>query len=289
MGGVRFLFLADMQLGCYASLSGLTAEEAASLLKRGMIVEPVPATSGFDWDARRYERAVAEVDALRPDAVVMGGDMVDDLADQDQIAAFLEITGRIDPAIEIHRVPGNHDVAFDGVRPTPAAIERYRSVFGPDHGAVRLGPLWLVLMNTPMLDHPEACPAELDAQLAFLEAALLAPPAGVEETILLGHHPLFLEEPDEPDSYWNVPIARRRFVLDLVERAGVRLGLAGHLHRNVVARAGDFEMVTSAAVGYPLGEDPSGFRLVRHEAGTTTHTYLPIPESVGGPAARGSA
>lgn len=273
MGEARFLFLTDMQLGCYASLSGMTAAEAASLLPRGMRVDPVPAVTGFAWDARRYEEAVQVVNTARPDAVVMGGDMVDDLADDDQIAAFLEITAGIDAGIEIHRVPGNHDIAFDGVRPTPAAIERYRAVFGPDHGAVRVGPLWIVLMNTPVLDHPEMCSAELDTQLAFLEHALLSPPAGIEDTILVGHHPLFLDDPEEPDSYWNIPMERRRIVLDLVERAGVRLGLAGHLHRNVVSRADGFEMVTSGAVGYPLGDDPSGYRLVHHLDGVTTHAY----------------
>ncbi len=276
MSEVRFAFLADMQLGCYAGLSGLTAREVAGLRERGMEVAPVPAATGFAWDAHRYERAVEAVGRLRPDAVVMGGDMVDDCSDDAQIEAFRQITGRLDSGIPIHLAPGNHDVAFDGVHPTAASLDRYRSLFGPDYYSARIGPVRLLVLDTPLLGYPEACPMEADAQLAFLERELASPPPWAETTVMIGHHPLFVDEPDEPDSYWNVPLERRRILLDLVGRAGVRLGLAGHLHRNVTGRAGAFEMVTSGAVGYPLGRDPSGFRIVRVADGSVTHEYVAL-------------
>jgi hypothetical protein len=39
-----------------------------------------------------------------------------------------------------------------------------------------------------------------------------------------------------------------------------------------------FEMITSGPVGYPLGSDPSGFRMVDVFADRVTHEYIPLPE-----------
>src|SRR3989304_4471968 len=83
--------------------------------------------------------------------------------------------------------------------------------------------------------------------------------------------------PDEPDTYWNLPGERRGPLLGQIHRAGVRLVLAGHWHRNGIARDGDLEMVVSGPVGYPLGDDPSGFRIVEFAEGKRPrHRYLPL-------------
>ena len=50
--------------------------------------------------------------------------------------------------------------------------------------------------------------------------------------LLFGHHPLFTQAPDEPDSYWNIPVERRRPILDLLKAHGVRAFFCGHWHRN---------------------------------------------------------
>lgn len=48
---------------------------------------------------------------------------------------------------------------------------------------------------------------------------------------------------------------------------------AGHYHRNAYARAGEIEMVTTGAVGRPLGDDPSGFRVVDVHDDRLEHSY----------------
>jgi hypothetical protein len=55
----------------------------------------------------------------------------------------------------------------------------------------------------------------------------------------------------------------------------VRIAFAGHWHRNALGFDGRFEMVTSGPVGYPLGQDPPGYRTV--EIGDdVTHEYHPL-------------
>jgi 3',5'-cyclic AMP phosphodiesterase CpdA len=273
----RFVFLADMQLGAYATFSGMTEEDVARYAaERDMKVRAVPRVEGHEWDARRYDEAVDAVNALRPDLVVIGGDMVDDPNSEDQHDEFMRITSRIDPEIPVRWVPGNHDVADDTVVPTPGSLSAYREAFGEDYFAFDHGPLRLIALNTVVIDHPELVAGEWERQLAFVEAEVHEARQRRRPVVLVGHHPLFLRHPDEEDTYWNLPKERRRLILDLVHANGVPMAIAGHWHRNSVSRDRGFEMITTGAVGYPLGDDPSGFRIVEVAGDRIRHRYRPL-------------
>ncbi len=204
--------------------------------------------------------------------------MVEDPDDAEQYAELMRITALLDPEIPMRWVPGNHDIGADTVVPTARSIEHYRDGFGPDYYAFDHGPIRFVVMNTVVLDHPEKVPDHLAEQLEFLTANLDAAASESRPAVLLGHHPLFVADAAEEDTYWNIPLERRRLVMDLVEAHAIRLGLAGHWHRNAIARHGEFEMVTTGAVGYPLGTDPSGFRVVTVDGGRFEHRYVPLEE-----------
>jgi len=273
----RLAFLADTQLGLYASFSGYTEEDSVRYAELGMKVVPVPQVTGFEWDAAQYERAVEMVNGLRPDLVLVGGDMIDDPNSDDQTEAFFAITAQIDPDITVRYVPGNHDIAPDTVAPTTDEIHRYRERFGPDHYRLEAGPVTFMVLNTPVIDHPEFVEDAWERQNEFIEDTLGS--IGPEERmIVVGHHPLFLEQPDEPDTYWNLPLVRRLPLYSRLRAAGVRLGLAGHWHRNNIVIHDGFEMITSGPVGYPLGEDPSGIRILDVYPDAITHHYLPLAE-----------
>mgnify|MGYP001819224980 FL=1 len=268
--------MADCQLGAYATFSGMREPDIEEFAQRDMRVEIVPKVEGFDWDAARYAEAIAAANALRPAFVVMGGDMIDDPKSEGQLDALLEITARLDPDIPMRWVPGNHDIAADTVTPTRDSIDVYRTVFGPDYYGFDHGGTRFVVLNTVVIDHPEHVPDEWEEQLAFMEWETARAAANDSQIVLLGHHPLFIHEPDEVDTYWNLPRKRRRVILDLAHRAGVRNAFAGHWHRNAIGRDGDLEMVTSGPVGYPLGTDPSGIRIVRVAPDRITHEYQPL-------------
>lgn len=274
MTTLRAVFLADSQLGMYATFSGMSDDDVTAYAARGMRVPKVPPVTGHEWDAGQYTRAVAAVNALRPDVVLFGGDMIDDPNREDQLDDFLRLSATIDADIPVHWAPGNHDAAPDTVVPTADSLAAYREVFGADYYVAEVGPVRLVVLNTVVIDHPELVPDEWQAQRDFLDEVLIP---GDRETIVVGHHPLFVAHPDEPDTYWNLPGERRGPLLGQMHRAGVRLVLAGHWHRNRIARDGDLEMVVSGPVGYPLGDDPSGFRIIEFATGRPPqHRYLPL-------------
>lgn len=273
----RFVFLADTQLGCYATFSGFTDEQVEAYAAMGMKVEQVPAVEGFEWDAARYRRAVVAINSIRPDLVMIGGDMVDDPNSEDQIDEFFALTSLIDDEVPVKWVPGNHDIATDGAVPTPESLRFYRDVFGSDYYSFRLRNTLFITLNTSVIDHPHQVTGEWEAQLDFLDDELNgAHGSDVGQVVLIGHHPLFLERADEADNYWNLPRERRSLILERLHRAGVRIGFAGHFHRNALATDGDFTQVTSGPVGYPLGDDPSGYRLVDVSEDGISHEYRPL-------------
>jgi 3',5'-cyclic AMP phosphodiesterase CpdA len=279
MAAFRFVFMADCQLGCYATFSGLSQTDVARFADRGMRVRPAPRTHGHEWDARRYQHAVACARRLRPDFVVMGGDMVDDASDADQLRDLLRITAQLD-GVPMRWAPGNHDAAPDAVVPTPASLQHYRDRFGPDYYAFEHKGTTCVVTDTVVWQHPELVPGEWEAQLDFLESSLRQAHRRGGHILLFGHHPLFVVSPDEPDSYWNIPLERRRPILDLLHAHRVRAFFCGHCHRNAGGWDGDLEVVVSGPVGYPLGDDPSGFRVVDVDDERVVHRYLPLDDAL---------
>lgn len=274
IGSFRFLFLADCQLGAYATFSGMTEDDIVRFTERDMRVEMVPFVEGFEWDADRYAAAISVANGLRPAFVVVGGDMIEDASNTAQVEELMRITARLDEEIPMRWLPGNHDIALDTLAPTPHDIDKYREIFGPDYYTFDVGPARFIALNTVVIDHPEHVQGELAEQMEFLEHELSrAVSDEVSHVILMGHHPLFTSHADEDDTYWNLPRERRVALLELIHRHGVKIAFAGHWHRNSLAFDGDFEMVTSGSVGYPLGDDPSGYRIVDVSATRITHRY----------------
>lgn len=53
---------------------------------------------------------------------------------------------------------------------------------------------------------------------------------------------------------------------------------SGHYHRNSAGFYKNLEMVTTCAIGAPMGEDPSGLRIVKIYENNVTHTYYSLEE-----------
>lgn len=236
----------------------------------------------FEAETVRFEQAIAHANRLKPAFVVICGDLIDTPGHAGQTAEFKRIAAQLDPAIPLHLLAGNHELENE---PTPESLTWYRETFGKDWYSFRYGDVYGIVLNSTIISEPDAVQAEVDAQLAWLREELVrAQASGAANILVFQHHPYFLAEPDEDDEYFNLSRERRRVYLDLFEAHGVRAVLAGHYHRNAHGRDGALEMITTGPVGKPLGDDPSGFRIVRYSAEGLAHTYYgldQVPESVG--------
>lgn len=221
-------------------------------------------------DSINFERAISEANRLQPKFVIVTGDLVNIPGDSAQIAAYKAVANKLDPNIPLYNVAGNHELENQA---TPALLANYREEFGKDYYTFSYGKLMGVVVNSSLITDPSLVQDESDKQLAWLQEVLSDAASRGFHIIVFQHHPLFLEHPDEEAHYFNMEKEVRKRYLALFKQYGVSHVFAGHLHKNASGKDDDLEMVVTGPVGRPLGDDPSGFRIIRYEAGHLSHRY----------------
>jgi 3',5'-cyclic AMP phosphodiesterase CpdA len=213
----------------------------------------------FVQETANFEFAVATINRLRPAFVVITGDLVNKAGNALQIAEFKRIAAKVDSRIPVYKVAGNHDVENN---PTPATVAAFTNQFGPDHYEFRHGDFVGIVLDSTLIHTPDKAHELYADQESWLESQLeKARRENARQIVVFQHHSWFLNTADEPDQYFNIPSGRRTKYLELFHKYGVKYAFCGHYHRNKVARDGDLEVVTTSAVGKPLGGE-SGLRIV---------------------------
>jgi 3',5'-cyclic AMP phosphodiesterase CpdA len=231
-----FAVLADPQMGMYAKDRNF-AQETANL-----------------------EFVIANLNRLQPRFVVVCGDLVNRSADPAEIAEYKRILGELNPSIPVYNVAGNHDV---GNVPTAASLAAYRSAFGPDYYTFSAGGIFGIVLDSNLIRSPQGDPGGAAQQEEWLKKTLATSKAAPNQQLVVFQHiPYFIHNPDEAEDYFNIPQPARRKYLDLLEKAGVGYVFAGHFHRNAIGNDGALTEVVTGAVGMPLGQSLSGFRIV---------------------------
>ncbi|MGB2867528.1 MAG: metallophosphoesterase [Bacteroidota bacterium] len=241
----------------------------------------------FKHERENARKAIAAVNKLHPDFVVVTGDLVNKEGNKKQIAAFKETFAMLDTTIPLYLVPGNHDV---GNRPTKSLLQHYRKEFGPDYYSFDRHGVKFIVLNSSLIKDPSRVKDDALHQKKWLqqtlsEASTRNPKLKTPNspTILFQHHPWFLKRAGEVNGYFNMPKKIRAEYLKLFKELGVKNVFAGHLHANAYGQDKSLEMVTTGPVGLPLGIDPSGIRIVTVRPGSITHQYYAldkIPEHI---------
>ena len=235
------------------------------------------ADKDFAQETLNFELAIATANRWHPAFVVVTGDLVNKAGDAGQIAEYRRIAARLDRSIPLYNIPGNHDVEN---APTSASVAAYVKTFGPDHYSFRAQSLYGIVLDSTVIAAPDGVRAEYDTQDRWLSDELArAQASGARHVVVFQHHPWFLNTADEPDGYFNIPLARRTDLLARFKAAGVRYLISGHYHRNALAREGDIEMITSGPVGMPLGQGTqSGLRVVIVRDSGLEHRFYALGE-----------
>ncbi len=196
-----------------------------------------------------WTTAAAQILALAPDLVLVGGDITrDGNLNPFEFASSREALEAL--GIPWHCVPGNMDTGNkhtdrQGARDdrddvacnvTTAQLEAYCDGIGPltwsfVHRGVRFSGCYEIIQGTPL---PAA--SELETWLASLST--LSP---ARAHVMLNHYPLFTDTPDDPprditdavgylDWYFSADPAQRRHLTQAYKAAGVTHVLSGHIH-----------------------------------------------------------
>ena len=209
---------------------------------------------GYEHDVKTFELAVEQINALKPDFVVICGDLIDDTNDDQAFADFKRIRDGFD--MPCYSAPGNHDV---GNNPTPALLKRYREIMGDDYFAVEHKGFTFIIVNTQLWKAPVE--GESEKQHEWLKDALNKAVAKNSPVFIVGHYPLFLSDPGEKEQYFNLPVETRAMLLRLFLSHKVVGILTGHTHRIVENTYEGMQLVTSGTTSRNFDKAPMGFRV----------------------------
>jgi predicted phosphodiesterase len=207
---------------------------------------------GYEHDVKTFGLAVDQINKMKPDFVVICGDLVSKANDQSW-ADFNRIKAGF--KIPCHCAAGNHDV---GNKPTAESLQRYREKIGKDYYTVEHKGYTFVIANTQLWKAP--LKGESEKHDEWFKGVLARAKKRTSPVVVVVHYPLFVKAPDEKENYYNIPTAKRLELLELCEENGVVAFLAGHTHKLVVNEYKGMQLVNGETTSRNFDKRPMGFR-----------------------------
>lgn len=226
-------------------------------------------TGDLSYETGFLKKAVAQINEIGPDAVVFTGDQIHVSGDKDQWDTFARVISEINPDIRVFHLPGNHDVIIKGSQVDCAPFtDRY----GQDRFLHCEKGVRLVGINTNLIKYGD--PRE-EEQLEWLRQSLVKEDKS-EVSLVFGHHPFFLEDIDEPDSYFPIDSSKRRLYFDMFSQTGLDVVYAGHKHDTCHSEYAGIPMRTTTSSAYQLGASKPSIRVITVIDGTVTDSLLEL-------------
>jgi len=227
--------------------------------------DPQLGMGGYEHDVRYFKLAVEKINEIAPDFVIICGDLVHHASDS-TFREFNDIReGFIMPA---YCAPGNHDV---GNTPTDSSLSIYRNLIGADYYDFRHKGYSFVICNTQLWKAD--CGEESERHNRWVMETL----SGIKEidsrTFVAGHYPLYLEDPDEEEKYFNLPLSKRKELLALFEQKGVVAYLSGHTHETIINNYKGIQLVSGETTSKNFDKRPMVFRIWNVSADSVWHMF----------------
>lgn len=215
-----------------------------------------------------------EVEAARPDLVIISGDFTQRARTEQfsQACAFLERLR--DAGHDMLAVPGNHDVPlYDVFRRFLSPLARYKRFIDetlcPWHRLPGVSVLGLNTARSLTFSEGRINREQID----FVRGHFAEAPKG-DLRVLVTHHPLFALPLDDTGLLGRA-VGRQELALDAVNELGIDLLLAGHNHRasthharELVTRAGGALVVQAGtATSIRLRDEEQSFNILDVSSG----------------------
>ncbi|XP_063284913.1 serine/threonine-protein phosphatase CPPED1 [Pelobates fuscus] len=239
---------------------------------------------GDEWEKeiRLTEQAVQAINKLspKPKFFVLCGDLVHSMPGiefkEDQERDLKNVLQKTNQDIPLVFVSGNHDI---GNAPTTETIKSYCNNWGDDYFAFWVGGVLFLVLNSQFFFDSSACAELKENHARWLAAQLaVAEKRKCKHAIIFQHIPLFLQNPDEDNNYFNVEKNLRQELLEMFHKAGVKAVFSGHYHRNAGGLYKNLDMVVTSAIGCQLGDDQHGVRVVVVTEEKIIHRYYSLEE-----------
>lgn len=226
----------------------------------------------FEKETVLYEKAIVGINKLEPDFVVITGDFVHDQNSEAQINEFKRLTSKINADIPIYYSPGNHDV---GKTPDKQSLKKYRKNYGKDRFVFTHKGSLYIGFNTSLIKGKLV--QEERKQFKWLTKQIRKG-KDFNNTVVFCHYPFFIKDIEEPTAYANIDLEYRKKYLDLFAENGVDVVFTGHHHNTILNTYGEVQLVTTGSAGKPLGDAPSGMRIIKIYTDKIEHEYFGYDE-----------
>ena len=241
-GSVRIAHLCDPQFGFFSGRESMKWRAVEHFGKN------------YTEDLARCEKAIECINALNPDLLLFGGDMVQNVPDVEKEWPRILEKVRVPWMI----TPGNHDM---GNRVTAENLNRFRRIFGRDYDARDIKG-WRIIAGNSQFWHPTELTTEQAAYEFWVRDELEKSKKYGGRVVLATHIPPFAFDVDEKDSYDNCPANLRTQRLEKYESAGVRFLLTAHQHRLAVRGYKSLTILGTEALCGNFDMRPCGFRIL---------------------------
>ena len=230
---------------------------------------------GYEHDVNSFKQAVKQINALKPDFVLICGDLVH-IADEKSFADFNKINAGF--TVPCYCVAGNHDV---GGKPTRKSLQYYHKIVGKDYYSFEHKGYAFVIVNTQLWR--TLVKGEAEKQDKWLKATLDAASKKKQPIFIVGHYPLFLKDSAEDYGDFDLPIETRKKLLTLFEKRNVVAVLGGHTHRLIIKDYKGIQFLNAETTSKNFDKRPFGFRMW-HVSSTRPfkHDFIPL-EGFDGP------
>jgi hypothetical protein len=177
-----------------------------------------------------YERAVAQVERLRPDFVLTVGDHIEGYTDDTAVLKtqwdeYFSIVKAL--TMPLYLTPGNHDITTD------AALPMFRKVVGEPYRSFDIGELHFIILDNSRWDSSDRMPKE---QMEWLTKDLQSH-ANAGLTFVFFHKPFW---------YNSVSLGKPDTLHSLFVKYGVDAVFSGHFHQYF---SGKFDGILYTAIG----------------------------------------
>ena len=215
--------------------------------------------AGFGDETDNMEKAVAMINGMKPDFVVITGDLVNKYDDVAQLDEFERLLDMFNDSIPVYLLPGNHDTPkVEG----PSSLESYIGRYGYDRFSFKHKSCLFTGINSNIIK--DGCGQLEEEQYAWLDSLLSVDGVKARHAFVFMHCPPFARSESENEAYSNFSSEDRKKYMELFVEKGVDAVFAGHLHHAFDAVYKDCRIVTSAPVSMHLGEGGySGMTVVR--------------------------
>lgn len=223
---------------------------------------------GYKNDIKSFKMAVKKINVLNPDFVVICGDLVQKRKDS-SFADFKKINATFNMPSYI--APGNHDI---GVNPNKKTLAYYRKTIGDDYYTFQHKGYSFIVTNSQLWKANVAY--ETEKHDNWFKEKIKDKRINNVPVFVIGHYPLYIKTIDEEEIFGNLPLIKRKELLDLFKQNNVVTYLTGHTHRKVINKQDNIQLVSAASVSKDPSNSPLGFRVWNVSLDTITHHFVPL-------------